>query len=157
MSALLFLDLDGVLHTEYYDSWLSFSGKALTDEFGAKFSPSCIRNLNFIVKRTDAKIVLVSNWRHFGLQRMKEMWEKRSLPGIVIGMTPYLTDETGSELNRGEEIARWLQENEAANAAYVIIDDRSEEYTDRGKLVQVGYRRGLTFWAAKRVCRILKR
>lgn len=72
-------------------------------------------------------------------------------------MTPYLTDETGSELNRGEEIARWLQENEAANAAYVIIDDRSEEYTDRGKLVQVGYRRGLTFWAAKRVCRILKR
>ena len=148
MKPLLFLDLDGVLHTANYDSWLSFLGKPLTDDFGAKFSPSCIRNLKFIVKRTGARIVIISNWRHFGLQRMKEMWEKRRLPGTVVGVTPYLTNETGSELYRGEEIARWLQENNAPNAPYVIIDDRSEEYVDRGRLVQVNYKRGLTLWAA---------
>lgn len=51
----------------------------------------------------------------------------------------------------GEEISQWLQENNAANAPYVIIDDRSEEYADRGKLVKVGYKRGLTLWAAIRV------
>ena len=83
------------------------------------------------------------------------MWEKRGLPGTVIGVTPYLTDETGTELDRGEEIARWLHENNASNAPYVIIDDRSEEYADRGKFVQVSYKRGLTFWAAIRVMRKL--
>ena len=157
MNALIFLDLDGVIHTECYDYWLSFCGKPLTDEFGAKFSPCCIRNLNYIIKQTEARIVIVSNWRHFGLRRMKEMWEKRGLPGTVIGVTPYLTDQTGSELDRGEEIVQWLQENNEANTPYVIIDDRSEEYAERGKLIQVGYKRGLTLWAATRACRILER
>lgn len=86
---------------------------------------------------------------------MKEMWEKRGLPGTVIDVTPYLTDETGLELDRGEEIARWLQENTASNTPYVIIDDRSDEYADRNRLVQVSYKRGLTFWAAIRVVRKL--
>ena len=84
------------------------------------------------------------------------MWEKRHLPGSVVGVTPYLAGEDGIEYDRGEEISQWLQRNNAAKTPYVIIDDRSEEYAEKGRLVQVGYRRGLTLLAAKRACSVLE-
>ena len=81
----IFLDIDGVLRTERNENWRSFWGLKHEDDYGRLFSPSAIRNLERIINSTGARVVVSSNWRHFGLDRIREMWERRRLPGVVAG------------------------------------------------------------------------
>jgi hypothetical protein len=113
---IAFLDIDGVLN-------VIPQGR---DEFGAIFHPHLVENLRHLIEETGAKIVISSTWRASGLTIMKEMWEKRNLPGEVIDITKriYREGDFYEVLERGHEIQEWMDRNEVDN--YVIIDDDND-------------------------------
>jgi len=141
---VIFLDIDGVIN-------LIPQGR---DEFGSLFHPHLVENLKRLVEATGAKIVISSTWRLSGLSIMKEMWNKRELPGDVIDITSSLMQQRNTTLCRGEEIELWLNDHpEVTN--YVILDDdtdmnenqinnfvRTSDNPDHEDCIDVGY--GLT-------------
>ena len=135
MKKIIFLDFDGVLNTEHYQSLLQYQGKPWQDEYGAFFDPNAVKQLKRIIDATGADIVVESSWKYLGLDAMKELWKVRSLPGRVIDITPSsISDEYLSNVDldnldasmlhcKGLEIASWLSKYETQDIRYVIIDD----------------------------------
>ena len=152
---VIFLDIDGVLN-------LCYEGR---DEYGSFFHPHLVDNLRLLIEKTGAKIVISSTWRFSGLTIMKEMWEKRELPGEVIGVTPNFMAHYKTTLCRGKEIDAYLEENKDIER-YVILDDDSDmephqmdnfvmtsENRDHEDCVDIGY--GLTRICTERAIKIL--
>ena len=148
---VIFLDIDGVLNVYCEDR----------DEYGCTFHQHLVENLEMIIRKTGAKIVISSTWRLSGLIIMKEMWEKRNLPGEVIDITPFHEDRV-----RGNEIQEWINQYNPTN--YVIIDDdsdilssqtdnfvRTSNNPDHIDCVDVGY--GLTKNCAEQAIKILNK
>lgn len=140
MKKVIFLDIDGVLNTERFilsmltkDCNGNYHGhEYLTDEYGTLFDPISVKNLGKIIKLTDAKIVISSTWRYSGLEKIKEMWHFRNIPGEVIDITPIHWELKNNPLNgtpyekwRGNEIQIWLNENKDVSN-YLIIDDDND-------------------------------
>lgn len=101
--AILFLDIDGVLHTfeEMY--------------IGEVLNPKRIKMLTKWVAKNDIGIVISSTWR--------EGHSLASLREQLGGLGPYVVDTTGSiHPDRGLEIHQWLTDNEWTQS-YVIFDD----------------------------------
>lgn len=119
MRKILFLDFDGVLVTDRYQTQLMDDGVQLhVDEYGAKFDPVCVENLRQIIGSTDAEIVVTSTWKmERGLSGIQKMWQARNLPGKVIGVTPDI-----DPIHRGNEIEAWLDAC-GEECRYAIIDD----------------------------------
>ena len=120
---IIFLDIDGVLN-------VIPQGR---DKYGAIFHQHFIDNLETIINKTGAKIVISSTWRYSGLSVMQEMWEMRDLPGEVIDITPFksIFYQINKDLpfderyERGYEIFEWLEKHpEVTN--YVILDDDTD-------------------------------
>lgn len=120
---IIFLDIDGVLNVMCQDF----------DKYGQLFHQNLVDNLEYIIKKTDAKIVISSTWRYSGLITMKNMWKDRNLPGEVIDITidPWNLIKKGifglkyyDDVDRGYEIQDWLDNNNVEN--YVIIDDDTD-------------------------------
>ena len=134
-SKIIFLDFDGVLNTEYHQRQLQFEGKIWQDKHGASFDPEAVKQLQAIVDKTHADIVIESSWKYLGLEAMQDMWKDRQLPGKVIGITPSAISDNillSTDLDvldssmlhcKGAEIASWLHENNMQEVPYVIIDD----------------------------------
>jgi hypothetical protein len=161
---VIFLDIDGVLNVMY-------PGR---DEYGRLFHPEFVDNLKRIIDETDAKIVISSTWRYGGLQRMKDLWEFRGLPGEVIDITidcnVLVNDgrfDYYDEVKRGHEIQEWLDTHSNIEN-YVILDDDNDFLSNqRGNLVRtsnninhpdsidIGY--GLTKICSDDAIRILKK
>ena len=152
---VIFLDIDGVLN-------LYYGGR---DEYGAIFHPHLVDNLRLLIEKTGAKIVISSTWRFSGLTIMKEMWEKRELPGEVIGITPNFMVHYKTTLCRGKEIDAYLEKNKDIER-YVILDDDSDMEPhqmdnfvmtsgnrDHEDCVDIGY--GLTRICTERAIKIL--
>ena len=135
MKKIIFLDFDGVLNTQYYQGLLQSHGKKWQDEHGAFFDPNAVKQLERIIKATNADIVVESSWKYLGLDAMKELWEVRNLPGRIIDITPSTTsdeyllnvelDDFSNKMHhcKGLEISSWLSEKGLSNTRYVIIDD----------------------------------
>ncbi len=161
---VIFLDIDGVLNV---------IGQGY-DEFGQIFHPHLEKNLDTIIKETNAKIVISSTWRMNGLENMQRMWKYRQLAGEVIDITPTEVDvvESGTcefydQVDRGHEIQQWLNDHpEVTN--YVILDDdndmlpsqqtnfvRTADNRSHEDCVDIGY--GLTKECAKKAIEILNR
>ena len=119
MKKVIFLDFDGVLVTDRYQTQLLDDGVQLhVDEYGYKFDPVCVENLRRIIDSTDADIVVISTWKmEMGLDDIQKMWDARQLPGKVIGVTPDI-----DPVHRGNEIAAWLNAY-GEECQYAIIDD----------------------------------
>lgn len=148
---IILLDIDGVLNVNFPSH----------DEYGRCFHPNFIDNLKYIIDETGAKIVISSTWRFSGLVIMKEMWEKRNLPGEVIDITPHI-----DICKRGEEIEYWLKNNEVDS--YVIIDDdndmlenQQQNFVKTSKNVShednINNGMGLTLKCAEKAVKILKK
>jgi hypothetical protein len=151
INKVIFLDIDGVLNV-YCEG---------RDEYGCTFHKHFEDNLSWIIKQTKAKIVISSTWRFSGLEILKEMWDKRGLPGEVIDITP-----DSNNLKRGDEIQHWLDNNKVIN--YVIVDDDNDMLDiqknnfvqtsgnyDHSDCVDVGY--GLTRKCSERIVKILNK
>jgi hypothetical protein len=166
---IIFLDIDGVLNVIPPDY----------DQFGGIFHDHLVDNLNLIIKETGAKIVISSTWRFGGLERMKQMWQFRNLPGEVIDITPDCHDlintaswsryhpSESKKIDRGHEIDYWL-DGRTDIESYVIIDDDNDFLPhQRGNFVRtanninhpdsidIGY--GLTKECARRAITILNK
>ena len=131
MNKILFLDFDGVLNTNHYQSLLQYKGKPWQDEYGAFFDPNAVKQLKRIIDATCADIVIESSWKYLGLDAMKELWKVRNLPGRVVDITPssvsdeYLLKNLDTTMLhcKGMEIASWLAEQANQDIRYAIIDD----------------------------------
>lgn len=120
---IIFLDIDGVLNVRCEKK----------DEFGCIFHENFVNNLRWIIKKTDAKIVISSTWKIIGIEKLREMWKKRNLPGEIIDITPYEVDvveksdiEFYDFVDRGHEIQQWLDDNNEIVKNYCIIDDEND-------------------------------
>jgi len=143
---IIFLDFDGVLNRG--------------DEPNTclrQLSPSCVKILNTLIERTNAKIVITSVWRilrttaelrqimvHYGFR----------FPGNVIDKTPRNGGRRGTEIEewlRSYSIAGWSGEVEKI----VIIDDDSDMEPFMDRLVQTDSDTGITIEDVEKVVALL--
>lgn len=169
----LFLDLDGVLNTMDYSDRLIENGLSDTDEDGAIFDPNAIEQLRAIIEGAHPKIILSSTWRFKGKDWIKQLWQKRNLPGEIYGLTPALENVCFKNMEgghnsfsvypygtRGLEINEWFRKNVKGKHqpyCYAIIDDEDDFLSIQSDyLVLTDPRRGITEKDAYKAIRILK-
>ena len=129
---VIFLDIDGVLNTEIYVRHffnIATFGKTKSchDEFGVLFDSVAVEWLSYIINETGAEIVISSTWKYNGLGSLVSMWEKRKLPGRIIGITPTIKSDQSlsfkERAERGNEIRAWLENNPEVESCVIIDDD----------------------------------
>ena len=166
MQRIIFLDFDGVLNTARNIARLRAEGKPLSDEFGYLFDAEAVANLQNIIGQTDAEIVVSSSWKFEGLERMRQLWQVRRLPGRLLDITPdYLSCVGGidpsnpdSFVGKGNEIKAWLERHAAMDCRYVILDDTPDILvSQRPNFLRINDECGITAADAQRAIEILNR
>ena len=144
---VIFLDIDGVLNVENYYNALVFhniqckTNYPTHDKFGHVFDPNCVRYLEALCAKHDAKVVISSSWRYSGLKEMKKLFKSRNINIDVIDTTvcqatkgfkeqfEELSKLTrvrfSSRVDRGYEIQAYLNLNPKITN-YVIFDDDTD-------------------------------
>ena len=160
---VLFLDIDGVLNSldNVYSRiylWKHSNKNKSRDEYGDIFDERCVRWLQYIIEKTDCKIVVSSTWRKGGLKYIHNLWKFRNLPGEVIDITPSVVDNNlislyGEEADRGYEIQQWIEDNSPER--YCIVDDDNDMLSCQ-IFVKTDSAFGLTRKDAMKIIRILK-
>ena len=130
MTRVLFLDIDGVLNSNF---WNDSHQKEISD--GTLIDAGKIKLLALLVNSTQAKIILHSGWRVWfddklnptrkEAQRLVDMLAEEGLS--IDGVTPDLTTEEirrtkKFSLVKADEILLWLKEHEDVSA-WVVLDD----------------------------------
>jgi Swiss Army Knife RNA repair-like protein len=148
----LFVDIDGVLVT---------LGSMRAKDIEYKADLKCIRQLNRIIKATDAKIVISSTWRSYGLRKLQEIFIGWGIKPRIYGFTPRLDVMYGIESMiglsairtsfldqlqdiRAHEIALWMRHCPHPIEAAVVIDDDPIGKPVGKWLVQTDFENGLT-------------
>jgi hypothetical protein len=130
MTKYIFLDIDGVLNSEHT---LDESCENMDQKMASIISDQLVKNLSYLVEKTDAKIILSSSWRVYfnnNIKNPNNIFAMALLASLnkynlkLHDMTPYLKGPYSSE--RGLEIKTYIDKNNIEN--YVIIDD--EEFSD---------------------------
>lgn len=131
---IIFLDFDGVIITgRRFALRNTKSGSRSTAE------PETVAVLNHIIAKTNAKIVISSSFRAYGLNFCKNWLRAQGVQGQVIDCTPAVLGP------RGLEIAEWLDENaELDIEGFVILDDNHDMAHLIDHLVWTNYHVGLT-------------
>ena len=83
---IIFLDVDGVLNTERYQTWLQGKGVPFRDDYGKPlFDPAALANLKRILNALpEVRIVLESTWTFGGHpDSLHFIWSQRGLPGVL--------------------------------------------------------------------------
>jgi hypothetical protein len=150
MKPIIFLDIDGVLTTmyEYNKSRKKFWDKyELAHELKMpySFNSGCVNIFNEILKKTDADIVLSSDWRtHWTLQELNNIFKFNKVIKSPIGVTEvHPTSMSYLERNRGREITMYLEKHPNITT-YVIVDDLDlSEFVPIGHFVRTIEREGL--------------
>lgn len=149
MKPTIFLDIDGVLSTfgEYNRNRQKFWKKyefADNLRLPYEFNPGCVKILNEILEKTDADIVLTSDWRtHWNLQELRNIFQFNKVIKLPIDVTDVEpTSFSYLEKNRGHEIDIYIKKHMIEN--YVIIDDLNlSKFVDPNKFVLTVEREGL--------------
>lgn len=130
MAKVLFLDIDGVLNSNF---WNDSHQKEISD--GTLIDEEKIKLLAHLVKGTNAKIILHSGWRFWfdselrplriEAKRLIELLEKNGLQ--IDGLTPDLTTEEIRRTKKfsrvkADEILLWIKEHNDI-AEWVVLDD----------------------------------
>ena len=106
---VIFLDVDGVLNSAQD----GYSIRLKTD--------SHLKILQYIVKETGAKIVLSSSWRIGFTPASKNLLARFKEYGLeIMDCTPEMSD-----LCRGDEIRKWLNDTDYTVENFVILDDEA--------------------------------
>lgn len=149
--SIIFLDHDSVicLSTEWGGRFKK-KGRGEPRKYGLtdpslrfdNFNKKAVKVLNDILLRTDAEIVVSSDWRFDAtLEEMQYFYEKQGVIKVPIGYTTniisgdllFFEPETDLEETRSYEIQAWLGENPLVKNWVAIDDlDMSERY-DSGK------------------------
>lgn len=114
---VIFLDIDGVLNDDY-----------TTDSSPEGFTgidDGMVENLERIVRKTGAKIVLSSSWRSLWNPNNPESWEPdgKYLVGKLAKYNLVMIDKTPEHNDlRGTEIRMWLRDHPCVTH-WVVLDD----------------------------------
>ncbi len=130
MDNIVFLDIDGVLNSNF---WLENNERELSN--GTLIDIEKVRLLSSLIKKTNAKIILHSGWRFWFDSNMKplrieaeKLVELLKSEGLVLeGVTPDLTTEEIREtkkfsLVKAAEILLWLSKHDEVQN-WIVIDD----------------------------------
>lgn len=150
----IFLDIDGVLNTENNIVLLKELGEGIIDDICfAKFDDRCVKYLDLIIKKTNAKIIISSTWRKLGLDEMINIWKHKNLPGEIYDLT--FSNDTSKKDEQREILSQWKDEGicrgheieaylkthpEITN--YVILDDDTDMLPHQN-FVQCNFTHGL--------------
>lgn len=110
---VIFLDIDGVMVTEK-----SVRGYHDTE----RFLPSAVENLDDIVRRTGAKIVITNTWRIGNdVSNIQRIFKRNGMRNSrsIIGTTARLSDYN---VAKSKEINKWISDSKDIDG-YVVIDD----------------------------------
>jgi HAD domain in Swiss Army Knife RNA repair proteins len=125
---IIFLDFDGVLNDR---KWLVRDG-ARDD-----LDPERVKLLNWLVRATEAKIVISSSWRILHpLEELQLILDRAGFLGEILGVTP------GGGGVRGTQIQRWIDSNNF-KGQFVILDDDSDMEHLMDRLVKTNFETGL--------------
>lgn len=160
MRKIIFLDIDGVLSPQWWNS------DKQSDNYGCLFDAKAVANFAKIIEKTDAEIVVSSSWKLMGFQALQDMWKDRKLPGKIIDITPdYMSDELLMKedstnvdylFERGSEIQGWLLLHGDDVSRYVIIDDMDDILPEQqSHFVQTDPEVGITNDDVKKVVHLL--
>ena len=108
---IIFLDIDGVLN-----SFQTQPKEEIENMFG--IHKVLVERLNDVVRKTDAKVVLSSTWRHD--KNWRKTMKESGLDFKFLDKTPDLRGEI-----RGNEIQKWLDKHQNVEK-FCIIDDDSD-------------------------------
>ncbi len=104
---VIFLDVDGVLNSVNWYGKYYFRHRYGGDRITQSFDPKAIKRLNYIVAKTDARIVLSSVWRlGKSLNALRRMFYKVGGDFLLIGKTERYCHKEIS-LPRGSEIKEY--------------------------------------------------
>lgn len=164
MKKIVFLDIDGVLNSEWsasnytkqtgkngYGGWFHEEDQATKEN--VLFCETAFANLKKIVEATGAEIVISSTWRKFfSVEKFKEMFALYGwIDAPIVGKTKSMSGSW-----RGVEVARYLESESSTN--YVILDDDDQFMKDQlGVFVQTDPAAGLTIEDADKAIKILNR
>lgn len=127
MNKFIFLDIDGVLNSNFFfiersqsDRWKEAYEKYSQEVAHGVCSidERTVARVNKIVKETGAKIVVSSTWRHDPY--LPEVFKAVGMEAPIFDVTP----RSESRI-RGEEIKAWLDKY-AEPCKYIILDDDSD-------------------------------
>lgn len=117
---VIFLDIDGVLVTR---NSIKYQHLNYPDESTILFSKKAIKNLNKLIRLTDAKIVISSTWRLFHkVEDLQKIFKKQKVKGEIVSTTSVEKATLEEDIPRGKKIADWLEQHSNVEQ-YVIIDD----------------------------------
>lgn len=153
---IIFLDFDGVLNTECFQEYLRKNNEVRTDKFGYLFAPEAVANLAQIIEQTGASVVITSSWKIEGIDWIRELWNKRQMPGTVVGMTEFAEIDFNSLEpsedslalaigSRGSEIASWMNKYAHLDTPYAILDDINDFLPEQQvHFIRINPRYGIT-------------
>jgi len=148
MKRIIFLDVDGVLN--HHKTAHRVDPETADDGPGFRgMSPECVKNLQTLIEKSGALVVMSSTWRKepYGLDNTERVARRQGFKGPRwIDITPTLY-QGFRELERGHEIQAWLDEHLKKDepSEFIIIDDDSDMVHLLPRLVQTDpYNGGLT-------------
>ena len=171
MTNYIFLDIDGVLNSEHT---LDESCENMDQKMASIISDQLVKNLSYLVEKTDAKIILSSSWRIYFNENTKK---SNNLFALILlasldkhnlelhDMTPFVKGQFSSE--RGLEIKTYIDKHNIKN--YVVIDDEEfsdfSKHLDMSKFIQTNFgdettnieNEGLTKELAEKAIKILNK
>lgn len=109
----IILDIDGVLATE------ATSRLPHHELYAYPFDTGCVAVFNEILKKTQAEIVLSSDWRlmyHNDLDVIDEIFKYNGVIKSPVDFTPNLG-------NRGKDISHYIEKNIQRISQFLILDD----------------------------------
>jgi hypothetical protein len=149
-SAILFLDIDGVLNTP------TSCSRHRSNEV---FLPTTVAALLRILQQTACEVVISSSWRMEDQRhRIVPVFEKNGLAALlphIVGHTPIFGTLEGT--TREDEIEAWLAENQPG-AQFAILDDDVNEFRGdlRSHLIHINDQVGLSATDAAKCIEMLR-
>lgn len=114
----VFLDIDGVLATEAtWDRWFADGGRP--DRRGLLFDEDCVKHVQALCERLDAKVVVSSSWRElYSWEALVGLLRGAGLRAPIVGVTPLHPDR-----HRGAEIAAWMASHGLEDGDVLVLED----------------------------------
>jgi hypothetical protein len=156
---IIFLDVDGVLNDEDY----YVAGKTDLPYPLSEFNPKSVELLNYIVDKTNAKIVLSASMRADGIDVCRNLFVAVGIKAEIISITPHINNDYSV---RGNEILKWIQDNKLykpfsyinTDHDYVILDDDGDMLLQqKNNFFQISPKTGLTKLVADKIIKFLNK
>lgn len=120
---VIFVDIDGPLAYGFWERGIRINENLRLPYSWEKKDCDALTE---IIKRTDAKVVISSDWKkHYTLEELGLFFEFYGIPNVIIGATHERKAKLSSTLqhDRAYQIRDWLEEHAGEIETWVAIDD----------------------------------